>query len=130
MPIGGNMYSVHFCMPSFALFCLVWRVYFFVPPLVRLWVLVYPSGSTKVICPCLLHVLGGLEQLLLLVWMVALERYCDASRQGLLLGHYFLSTPFVFLLILVTMCTTWPRRPIYLPTTLGVRGKTLGVRAT
>ena len=27
------------------------------------------------------------------------------------------------------MCTTWPRRPNYLPTTLGVRGKAQGVSA-
>ena len=104
-------------------------MHFLVPLLVRLGVLVYPAGSIKVACPCLLHVLGELEQLLLLIWMVALERYCDASWHGLL-ERYYLSTTFVFLSILVTMCTTWPRRPIYLPTTLGVRGKTLGVRAT
>ena len=100
-------------LPGFALFA------FLSFALLCFTLLFYPSGSTKVACPYLLHVLGGLEQLLLLVWMVALERYCDASRQGLL-GHYYLSTPFVFLSILVTMCTTWPRRPIYLPSTLGV----------
>ena len=57
---------------------------FHVPLLVRLGVLVYPAGSTKVACPCLLLVLGGLDQLLLVIWMVAHECYCGARGMAYL----------------------------------------------
>ena len=88
-----------------------------------------PRGSTKVVCPCLLHVLDGLDQLQLLLWEVALKQCCDALNHRLL-GHCYLSTPLYFDFDTCDHVYYMAKPPNLLAHTLGVRGKALGVRAT